>query len=373
MLPDYQTFELRGRLACVSLAAHKIKQQMWVADKRPRRPTTPALLTAISSFLAGAVQMSRTSRSSASLDRTSTSMVSFDAVPEDGADSSGSNDSLLQQLELEFSDKVGQMRELAERLALRLEHNFRSELIKLPKAVRNMPMRDFCISYGGDVDEAMKELERKKREEMEEEHERKKRSRVEDALTMPPPSRPVADAKSTRGAKQPAQAAAPPSGARSKRGRGAAAEPAASETPGARGTTRSRVAVATPGAGAKGLATPAGGTNQAGVAFTPRIGETPRPMKGGEMALSANGSPINVLNTVKARVSKRGRTAETAPAVVLAMVDGTEVDLSDHATLKGLEADGEAKDFTLSQLEQLQAQVAAHIKALKAPGGVPEI
>ena len=61
------------------------------------------------------------------------------------------------------------------------------------------------------------------------------------------------------------------------------------------------------------------------------------------------------------------------PAAVLAMVDGTEVDLSDHATLKGLEADGEAKDFTLSQLEQLQAQVAAHIKALKAPGGVPEI
>ena len=31
---------------------------------------------------------------------------------------------------------------------------------------------------------------------------------------------------------------------------------------------------------------------------------------------------------------------------------------------KGLETDGEAKDYALSQLEQLQAQVAAHIKAL---------
>ena len=49
------------------------------------------------------------------------------------------------------------------------------------------------------------------------------------------------------------------------------------------------------------------------------------------------------------------------------------VDLSERGALKGLEVDGESKDYALSQLEQLQAQVAAHIKALKAPGGVPEM
>ena len=37
-----------------------------------------------------------------------------------------------------------------------------------------------------------------------------------------------------------------------------------------------------------------------------------------------------------------------------------------------LERDGETKDDLVSQLEQLQKQVAAHIKALKAPH-VPEI
>ena len=316
--------------------------------------------------------MPRVSRSSAtSLDRTATSSVSFDAVPEEG-DAAGSSDSLLEQLELEFTEKVGQMRELAERLALRLKSNFQSEMIKLPKTVRNMTMREFCIEYGGDVDEAMKQ--------------QAKRSRVEDAITMPPPPRPAADAKAaaSRGGKAATAAAAAPaaptalptpgSAARGKRGRGAApAEPAAIETPGARGG-RSRVA-ATPGASAKGLTTPAGGSSQPAVAFTPRIHETPRLMKGGEVALSANGSPINVLNTVKARVSKRGRTSQSwsvAPAVVLAMVDGSEVDLSDGAALKALEADGDGKDYALSQLEELQKQVTAHIKALKGPY-VPEI
>ena len=126
----------------------------------------------------------------------------------------------------------------------------------------------------------------------------------------------------------------------------------------------------TPGnASSKGMTTPGGGTNA--VAFTPRIGETPRMMKGGEVGYSERGSPINVPDTVKARPGKRGRS-EAAPTVVLAMNDGNEVDLSDREALKGLQANGEAKDFALSQLEQLQAQVAAHIKALKAPH-VPEI
>ena len=59
--------------------------------------------------------------------------------------------------------------------------------------------------------------------------------------------------------------------------------------------------------------------------------------------------------------------------MTLALADGREVDLGDKAALKGLDGDSKAKDAALTQLEQLQAQVAAHIKALKAPGGVPEL
>ena len=50
-----------------------------------------------------------------------------------------------------------------------------------------------------------------------------------------------------------------------------------------------------------------------------------------------------------------------------------QVDMADDDALRTLETDGEAKEHALTQLEQLQAQLAAHIKALKAPGGVPEM
>ena len=74
------------------------------------------------------------------------------------------------------------------------------------------------------------------------------------------------------------------------------------------------------------------------------------------------------------RGGKRDRSASDAgPSVLISLADGTEVDLRDRDVIKGLETDGETKAFTLEQLEQLQAQVAAHIKALRAPGGVPEM
>ena len=97
-------------------------------------------------------------------------------------------------------------------------------------------------------------------------------------------------------------------------------------------------------------------------------------MKGGEAAFTANGSPINVLNTVKARAGKRNRPGSEAagPSVLLAMADGREIDLANREAVADLEADDEAKGFMLGELERLQAQVAAHIKALKGPN-VPEI
>jgi hypothetical protein len=306
--------------------------------------------------------MSRTSRAGA-LERTSTS-VSFDSAAAPALDvPSTSHDSLLQELEIEFAEKVGQMRELSDRLALRLEANFRCEMLKLPKPVRNMPMREFCITYGGDVDEALKQ--------------QAKQIRGDDALLMPPPRQPPPEAKpAARGGGKTAAPAAAPSSARGKRGAAAAGvgEGSTTETPGVRGrATRSRVApAATPNGAAKGLATPAA-AGGAAAAFTPRIHETPRMMQRGEVALSANGSPI-MLNTVKAHAGKRGRgTSDAGPSVLVAMADGSELDMSDSTAVKDLEANGEARDMALSQLEELQARVADHIKALKAPGGVPEL
>ena len=67
----------------------------------------------------------------------------------------------LQQLDLELAQKISQMRQLADRLAARLESNLKLELLKLPKDVQKMSMRDFCVQYGGDVDEAMKQTKMK--------------------------------------------------------------------------------------------------------------------------------------------------------------------------------------------------------------------
>ena len=69
----------------------------------------------------------------AALERTSASNVSF-GLPAVAESRANNNDSLLAELEIEFAEKVGQMRELSDRLALRLEANFRCEMLKLPKA-----------------------------------------------------------------------------------------------------------------------------------------------------------------------------------------------------------------------------------------------
>lgn len=298
------------------------------------------------------------------MSQTSISFTEAMSIPEDEptAMQTASSESLLEELELELTEKVSQMRELAERLALRLENNFRSEMLKLPKAVKTMSMREFLTQYGGDVDEAVKQ--------------QAERSLAVDAIMMPPPA-PVAPgggappSRSMRGGKTGARtaAAAPavaPASARGKRN-AAALEGAANETPGVRGrATRSRLTTAaTPAAGAKGLTTPA--ASSGAVAFTPRMHETPRVMQRGDIALSQNGSPLNLLDTVKAR-GKR----DAAPSVCLTLADGSEMDLGQTDTLKGIASDDETKAQAVAQLEQLQAQVEAHLRALKAPY-VPEI
>ena len=71
--------------------------------------------------------------------------------------SAKNSESLLEEFEIEVEEKVKQMRSLTERLALRLDRNFQLELLKLPPSIRSMTMQEFCVQFGGDVDEALKQ------------------------------------------------------------------------------------------------------------------------------------------------------------------------------------------------------------------------
>ncbi|KAL3907507.1 MAG: hypothetical protein SGPRY_010144, partial [Prymnesium sp.] len=207
-------------------------------------------------------------------------------------DASGTpKDAFFEELDISVTECANQMRALADRVAARMEKKFQCEvLLKMPKDIRSMKMREFCVTYGGDVDEALKNLKRRKVDE------------------MPPPMPPSAGEipGDTNARVAPASASRP--------ARGVARNTA--ETPGAGGRmTRGAV---------RGMIshTPQHGTSRssAAVPFTPRVHETPRMARGGEMILSANGSPINVLDTVKAKIGKRGRH----PEVVLTLIDGRE-------------------------------------------------
>ena len=255
------------------------------------------------------------------LNRTSFQLpVPSEAVPESEAPSHGAtagvriNDSFLEELEIEVMEKVNQMKSLADRLSLRLQSNFRCEVLKLPSAIRSMTMQEFCVQCGGDVDEALKQ------------HAALKRSRAAASVNlMPPPATPMAPKAALTRAKP-----APSTVGRATRGRRGSAMETPGATPGAGGarSTRSRVSHATPG----GLvaATPGGM-----VPFTPRVGETPRIAKKGEMAFTANGSPINMIHTVKARgTTRRPGRFSTQPQsnILITLQDGTELDLAEAST-----------------------------------------
>ena len=243
----------------------------------------------------------------------------------------GCSDSLLEQLEIEVSEKIHQLRSLSERLLLRLENNFQCEVLKLPQVIRSMSMQEFCVQYGGDVDEALQQ--------------QAKRAKMAGGAARMPPPPPVA-----RGRNRAAESATPAPSARGRRG--AADTPAGANQSGRISRSRSKV-MATPG---NALACTPGQPM-----MTPRVGETPRIARAGEVALSANGSPINLLNTVKA-VGKRGRQG---PAVMLTLADGTELDLAEEQTRRGLVEDDDARGQAVDQLVSLQAQLARHLKALQ--------
>ena len=72
-------------------------------------------------------------------------------VPAEDAAAAACDGSFLEELEIEYNDKVAQMRALTQRLGLKYESEARMELLKLPLAVRSMTVGEFCDECGGDA------------------------------------------------------------------------------------------------------------------------------------------------------------------------------------------------------------------------------
>lgn len=248
----------------------------------------------------------------------------------DGAGTACTDESVLQELDIELEQKTLQMTQLVERLTASVEAKLRTELIKLPKSIQTMSMRDFCVRYGGDINKAME----------------------------PPPAEaaralaPQLLAPSGLGIKGgPTKAMRPAPASARKRG---AETPSMVPTPGGGRSTRARLNTATPSGGpSSSRVAPASSPGSAlsqPVPFTPRDAP-PRPLQQGESeAFSANGSPIQVPGTLKSKSVRAG----PANVAVLTLGDGSELELG------------------LSELEKLKAQVDAHMNAIKANIGLEQ-
>ena len=278
----------------------------------------------------------------ADLGATAGSVVSFSdlqTVEDAPALSAKNSASLLEEFEIEVEEKVKQMRSLTDRLALRLHGDFQMELLKLPKDIRSMTMQEFCVQFGGDVDEALKH--------------QSKRSKL---MPPPPPVAALQQPGTTSKARAQPAAADGPKTARKTRGAAAGAE---TPQPSAR-ASRSRAGAGAATPAGRGMQTPGAMSVPSTPMFTPRLHETPRVAQRGEILLSQNGSPINVLDGVQATI-KKGRTDT---AINLRMADGKEIDLTAGGA-RALLPDEESRAQALTQLDALEKQVQAIKGSLK--------
>ena len=257
-----------------------------------------------------------------------------------------SSEALLQELQMDLEEKMTAMNNLASRLASKIDNVLHCELINIPKNIRHMKMREFCLKYGGDIREVQEQTLK---------------------LNMPPPPPPVA-------APQPTPK--PLRTAPNKRG---VAQPAARDTPSRRGpqgaatpligaggrTTRHRLkdssSITTPGPNM-------GRVSSVAPPITPRVGMTPRNARQTDLVFSQNGSPINVPDTVRAKVGGKRSHAE----IVVSLGDGTEVNLAEPEVSEQL-LDDATRDEAVQKLRDLQSQLAAHLAALENKADLPEL
>lgn len=270
----------------------------------------------------------------------SESMKPFKIVEDEDLSASSaqmSQATVLQELEIACEHQVQQMRQLTDRLTASLKSTLANELIKLPKDIRAMSMRDFCLKYGGDMEAALAGI-------------------AKNAMTIPLGL--DASAKAVGSTIAPSIAAKKPAANNNARKRTGEVANAAGDTPGARSrSTRARTGVvATPSGGSSKsipLATPSASRSDAsgGVPWTPRMNEAPRAISDGEKSFSANGSPLQVPGTIKAKTGGGGKPTTVA---TLTLGDGQELEMG------------------LSELEQLKAQVEKHLAACKANAGIEQ-
>ena len=279
------------------------------------------------------------------LDTTTGAGVSFasELQGDDAASLSKNSEALLEEFELEVECKVREMHEMTERLASRLQSNHRMELGKLPQAIRDMTMQEFCVKYGGDIDAALQPAAKRNKPNM-----------------PPPPPVPAVPPNSARKPRsiQPEAPTPAANGARtSRRTRGASETPAPAAPTPARNPRPSKCM--TPAYGGRGMQTPSAhmaATPAATPAFTPRVGARPRNARRDEIvAYSEQGSPIQVETGVKATV-KRGRQQ---PFIGLTLGNGQEIALTEESID---ELDEDAKNEALVQLEKLE-QLKAKLRA----------
>lgn len=268
------------------------------------------------------------------LDTTTGAGVSFasELQSDDTASLSKNSEALLEEFELEVELKIREMHEMTERLASRLQSNHRMELSKLPPAIRNMTMQEFCVEYGGDIDAALQP--------------QPKRSKL---MPPPPPVAPNSVRKQQRSIQPDAPSSNAPGARTSRRTRGGAGE-----TPGpvaptpARNNSRTSKCM-TPAYGGRGMQTPSA-YGAATPAFTPRVGARPRnPRRDEIVAYSEQGSPIAVDNTGAKATVKRGRHQ---PFINLTLGNGQEISLTEE-TIEELDED--AKTQALLFLEKAEA------------------
>lgn len=272
----------------------------------------------------------------AALNKTS---VSFDGelrAAKSAEARNSSTDALLAELDMELAQKIDQMRKLADRLATTIKSSHKVQLLNLNKDIRKMKMSDFCITHGGDIDEALQNVNKRAKNE------------------MPPPPPPPSGAQLQR--KRRISAAVPNSGCKPAR-----REPSVAPTP----VNRPRRAGGSSLAGGKVMMTPGGAGPSQQVPFTPRLMETPRPMTRGEKICSTRGSPLNPINTVKAKAGRGGG----GPAVVITLADGTEVNMAEQPpSQNALLQQDSYRTAAVDQLLQLQATVESHLRALQEGG-----
>ncbi|KAG8458239.1 hypothetical protein KFE25_001531 [Diacronema lutheri] len=263
---------------------------------------------------------------------------------------------LLAEFDIEVRNKVEHLRAVARGLAVTIENTFKIQLLKLPRNVRTLSMGDFCNKYAGEVKQVVDEQFRKVVDDLAQEEDAAQVLSAQRYNTMSRAAAKAAAANDDAGkfnTWNDSTRKASAKKARSLRSAHKAPLPDCAKgasTPALVGgrTTRSlRSAVkATPSAGVQlpRFATPSafGGPMPASSL------KTPRPAVLGEIAFSANGSPIGETTVARATV-KRSRTQAT---IEVEIADGQAVDASALAALPD-----HVREEAIEKLRELQLQV----------------